>query len=280
MKSPTKFSFQGLSISGEWDEANGMVFISEILGDIELVGSILGVAVNIRGSIDTAMDNCLRIKIRSIGKMPGFLIPGALSLIKRFNSRFAVAAEVEGDLLRIDPNKLLPDSSGIRILIQPQTLEISEQEIHSFRERLLAWTEKHGGELLKDVVDYILTIPDFVVLCANLIRDSRIPTVLKLKIALCIAYLVSPVDLLPEFLAGPLGFVDDAVAMGLMMSSLISEIPAEVIRENWRGRPDVLEFIIQGHVLMGLIKKLPEGVLQQLVSLFGKRTDEAAATNS
>jgi uncharacterized membrane protein YkvA (DUF1232 family) len=277
MKPAARFRVQGLSFSGEWDEDNQMALISEVDGELGLAGRFLGFTLNIRGTIAAAMDNCLRIKVHSIGKLPNFLIPGILNLFTRFNSRLAEAALVKGDVIRIDPNRIIPDSSKIRVLIQPKNFEIAAETVGSFRERLLAWIEKNAGVMVKEAVDYILAIPDFITLCINLVGDSRVPAGLKLKIALCIAYLVSPVDLIPEFLAGPLGLVDDAVAMGLLVTSLITAIPPEIIRENWRGRPDVLEVILKGHACAGLLDKLPDGILKKLTALFGKAKDEAAA---
>lgn len=282
-----KFSIQGLTVNGEWDEGSGMLFVSELDGSLGLEGKFLGFGADIRGDIDVAMDNYIRIKIQSIGKLPKFMIPGVLNLVRTFNSRFAEAATVKGDMILIDPNQLIPGSlrgesqNNIRVLVQPKTFEVAEETVGSFRERFLAWTEKNAGTMVKEVADILLTIPDLLILLINLAKDSRISPELKLKIALCVAYVLSPLDLIPEIIAGPLGFADDAFAMGLLIIKLVSEIPPDIIRENWKGRADVLELIIQGQALAGVVAslsaKLPDAILKKLVTLFGKREDEAAA---
>lgn len=282
-----KFSIQGLTVNGEWDEGSGMLFVSELDGSLGLEGKFLGFGADIRGDIDVAMDNYIRIKIQSIGKLPKFMIPGVLNLVRTFNSRFAEAATVKGDMILIDPNQLIPGSlrgesqNNIRVLVQPKTFEVAEETVGSFRERVLAWTEKNAGTMVKEVADILLTIPDLLILLINLAKDSRISPELKLKIALCVAYVLSPLDLIPEIIAGPLGFADDAFAMGLLIIKLVSEIPPDIIRENWKGRADVLELIIQGQALAGVVAslsaKLPDAILKKLVTLFGKREDEAAA---
>lgn len=282
-----KFSIQGLTVNGEWDEGSGMLFVSELDGSLGLEGKFLGFGADIRGDIDVAMDNYIRIKIQSIGKLPKFMIPGVLNLVRTFNSRFAEAATVKGDMILIDPNQLIPGSlrgesqNNIRVLVQPKTFEVAEETVGSFRERVLAWTEKNAGTMVKEVADILLTIPDLLILLINLAKDSRISPELKLKIALCVAYVLSPLDLIPEIIVGPLGFADDAFAMGLLIIKLVSEIPPDIIRENWKGRADVLELIIQGQALAGVVAslsaKLPDAILKKLVTLFGKREDEAAA---
>jgi len=282
-----KFSIQGLTVNGEWDEDSGMLLISELDGTLGLEGKFLGFGADIRGILDVAMDNYIRIKVQSIGKLPKFTIPGILNLVRTFSPRFAEAAFVKGDIILLDPNRLIPGSlggeaqNGLRVLVQPKTFEVAEEMVGSFRERFLVWTENNAGTLAKEVVDILLTIPDLLMLLIDLAKDTRIPVELKLKIALCVAYVLSPVDLIPEIIAGVLGFLDDAAAVSLLIAKLVSDIPPDIIRENWKGRPDVLELILQGQVLAGAVAnlsaKLPDVILKKLVALFGKTQEQAAA---
>ena len=273
MKPTMKFQIKDFSVNGEWNEDDKLILITELGGNMRIEGKFSGIPVNIEGTVDAAMDNCVRIKVHTLGKMPGFLIPGILNLLKRFGG-LTKAASIVQDTILVNPNKLVPDSSDIRVLIQPNTYEIEEESIQSFRERVLAWTEKNAGTVAKETLDVILTIPDLLVLLKNLVKDPRISGSLKGRIALCIAYVLSPVDLIPEILLGPLGLVDDVAAMWILITKLITEIPADIIRENWKGRPDVLELIIQGHSLAALAHKLPENVLHKLGALFGDEKEE------
>lgn len=43
------------------------------------------------------------------------------------------------------------------------------------------------------------------------------------KIVLILIYLFSPVDILPEAILGPMGLVDDAAAIGLLIKILLSK---------------------------------------------------------
>ncbi|HEX3048684.1 MAG TPA: DUF1232 domain-containing protein [Bacillota bacterium] len=279
MKPTTKFNIQELSMSGEWDETHRMLVISELDGKLGLEGKFMGFKVNIQGSMEATLDNYLAIKVNSIGNLPMFLIPGILKLFRALNPQLAAAASFRGNELLVDPSLVIPDTSEVRILLQPNTFEVADEALDSFRERFLAWTQKNAGALVKEVAEIILTIPDLLTLFINLAKDPRIASVLKLKIALCIAYVLTPVDLIPEILAGPLGFADDAVAMGFLITGLVSEISPEIIREHWKGRPEVLELILKGHGLAAVISKLPEGILRKLADLFGKKEAQAEASN-
>lgn len=44
-----------------------------------------------------------------------------------------------------------------------------------------------------------------------------------LKVAIILIYLISPVDILPEALLGPLGLVDDAAAVWLLIKILCAK---------------------------------------------------------
>src|SRR5690606_974488 len=57
--------------------------------------------------------------------------------------------------------------------------------------------------------DLLLLLPDLAVLLARLLRDPRVPRGGKAIALLGIGYVLSPIDLLPEGLLGPIGLVDD-----------------------------------------------------------------------
>ena len=49
--------------------------------------------------------------------------------------------------------------------------------------------------------------------------------IIILGIVFCCLYIISPVDLLPEMVTGPLGFIDDAAVLAFMIS-LIKKLRA------------------------------------------------------
>jgi len=90
-----------------------------------------------------------------------------------------------------------------------------------------------------------LLLPNLILLFKDLLKDPRVPRGAKVVLAIGIVWLVSPIDLLPEFLP-VLGPLDDAVVAALVLRHLVHRAGADVVREHWRGTPDTLELILRG----------------------------------
>ncbi len=91
--------------------------------------------------------------------------------------------------------------------------------------------------------DLLLLLPDVAVLLGRLARDSRVPVFDKAIALGALAYLLSPIDLLPELLLGPFGLVDDLIVVGAALSRLINHLHPDLIRYHWSGQGDALEGI-------------------------------------
>ncbi len=65
-------------------------------------------------------------------------------------------------------------------------------------------------------------------------RDPRVPWQAKLVAALVVAYAVSPIDLIPDFIP-VLGYLDDLIILPLGIMLAVKMIPAEVM-EACRAR--------------------------------------------
>ena len=86
-------------------------------------------------------------------------------------------------------------------------------------------------------------LPNLILLFMDLARDPNVPRRAKVVLALAAVWLVSPIDLLPEFLpvVGPL---DDAVVAALALRYLVRRAGAEVVRDHWRGERATLDVIL------------------------------------
>ena len=93
------------------------------------------------------------------------------------------------------------------------------------------------------VSDILLLLPDFTVLLARLLRDSRVPRRSKLIALFGIGYVLSPIDLLPAILLGPLGLLDDLVVVTAALSRLLNHVHPDVVRAAWPGQGDALDAI-------------------------------------
>jgi uncharacterized membrane protein YkvA (DUF1232 family) len=61
------------------------------------------------------------------------------------------------------------------------------------------------------------------------LRHPAAPGWLKLGAALIVLYVVSPIDLIPDFIPG-LGVVDDIVLVPMAIRWLLSRLPAEIVQ--------------------------------------------------
>jgi uncharacterized membrane protein YkvA (DUF1232 family) len=87
-------------------------------------------------------------------------------------------------------------------------------------------------------------LPNLVVLFRGLLRDPDVPRSSKLWIGFAVAWLVSPIDLIPEFipLLGPL---DDAVVAALVLRHVVKRTDRAVLDRHWRGNPAVLDALVR-----------------------------------
>ena len=77
-------------------------------------------------------------------------------------------------------------------------------------------------------------IPDCIVLVKRLIGDPRVPRRRKLLLVLLIAYLASPIDLVPDFIPVA-GRLDDAIVVALVFRFVLRSGGEALLREHWPG---------------------------------------------
>lgn len=90
-----------------------------------------------------------------------------------------------------------------------------------------------------------LFLPHFAVLIKRLLGDPRVPRRSKLILGGTLLYLVSPIDVVPDFVPG-LGQVDDLVVVLLSLHGLLNLVDEAVVLEHWDGNEDVMRLIRRG----------------------------------
>lgn len=90
--------------------------------------------------------------------------------------------------------------------------------------------------MLRETVAFL---PNCLTMLRRLRRDPRVPRRAKLAVAAAGLWVLSPIDLVPEFLpvVGPL---DDVVVVVLTLRWAARRVPPEVLAEAWPGDPAVL----------------------------------------
>jgi uncharacterized membrane protein YkvA (DUF1232 family) len=90
-----------------------------------------------------------------------------------------------------------------------------------------------------------LFLPNFLILLKRLIGDPRVPRKSKLILGATIVYLVSPIDVVPDFLPG-VGQLDDVIVALLALHSILNRVDGEVVVEHWPGNENVIRMVRAG----------------------------------
>jgi uncharacterized membrane protein YkvA (DUF1232 family) len=90
------------------------------------------------------------------------------------------------------------------------------------------------------LADTTRLIPDTFRLVRRLATDRTIPLRTRLPVWLLLAYLASPIDLVPDFVP-VIGYADDAIAVSLVLRRLIRRAGVEKLAEHWPGSPEGLD---------------------------------------
>lgn len=110
------------------------------------------------------------------------------------------------------------------------------------RANIQNWMNKQGGALNK-WGDLLMTAPDLFYLLWKLSIDAEVPMKTKGILAAAIVYFISPIDLLPEALFGPLGYLDDIALTALVLNMVINDTSPQLVRKFWAGEHDILLLI-------------------------------------
>ncbi|MCZ6463337.1 MAG: DUF1232 domain-containing protein, partial [Proteobacteria bacterium] len=121
-------------------------------------------------------------------------------------------------------------------------IELNPRERRLY-DRLRARVVKPELAVTSGVRDLLLLMPDLTVLLFRLMRDDRVPMGSKAIAFLGLAYVFSPIDLIPEIFLGPLGLLDDILVVGLALSQLVNHVHPDIVRSHWSGHGDALNAI-------------------------------------
>ncbi|HEX7201138.1 MULTISPECIES: YkvA family protein [unclassified Arthrobacter] len=92
--------------------------------------------------------------------------------------------------------------------------------------------------------DALRLLPDLLRLIRRLAADRTVAVGIRVRLVLLLAYLLSPIDLVPDFIP-VIGYADDAVIVALVLRSVIKRAGADAIRRHWPGSPAGLDVILK-----------------------------------
>jgi uncharacterized membrane protein YkvA (DUF1232 family) len=94
--------------------------------------------------------------------------------------------------------------------------------------------------LLKDLAAFV---PACVTMIRRLRKDPRVPRRAKLAIAFAGLWVLSPIDLIPEFLP-VIGPLDDVLVVVLALRYAARQVPRAILLEAWPGETRLLERLL------------------------------------
>ena len=94
--------------------------------------------------------------------------------------------------------------------------------------------------ILKDLAGFL---PACVTTIKTLRKDPRVPRRAKLAIAFAGVWVISPIDLIPEFLP-VIGPLDDIVVVALAFRYAARQIPSDVLFDAWPADPNLLRRLL------------------------------------
>jgi len=115
----------------------------------------------------------------------------------------------------------------------------------------------------RTIMGTISEIPNFLKLLYGLLTDSRVNNVDKLVVAGAIAYILLPLDLVPDFIPF-IGEVDDVFLLILALQRLISNAGRSVVTSYWPGDPTELTALNLEKILAACAFFLPRRMRRRL----------------
>lgn len=109
------------------------------------------------------------------------------------------------------------------------------------RTRIEKWLGSREGKE-SPYADFVLLVPDFFYMLFRMMEDEKVSPVAKTKVAGAVIYFILPFDLMPEFIFGPMGFLDDLSLAAYVLNEILASDPS-LATKYWKGNGDVLEVI-------------------------------------
>jgi uncharacterized membrane protein YkvA (DUF1232 family) len=114
------------------------------------------------------------------------------------------------------------------------------------------------GTALGFVADGFLAPTDTFHLVLKLLADGRVPRGSRMKFLLLCVYIASPWDVVPEFIFGPVGALDDALLTLYWTAHLLRAAGRDAVEAHWAGGRLYLAGLLKGLRLAELRIGMPK----------------------
>lgn len=124
----------------------------------------------------------------------------------------------------------------------PELTRRDEDVYRRLRRRVRRWLDNRAGDESR-WAEYLLFLPDLFHLMTRLALDRRVPVAERTKLGAAVAYFVSPLNIMPETLLGPIVLSGDLVLAAYVIGSVMDSAGEDVVRRHWAGDEDILRVI-------------------------------------
>lgn len=127
---------------------------------------------------------------------------------------------------------------------QEITIELNPREQRVY-DRLRATVVRSTRSDRSGFFDLLFFFPDLTMLLWRLLGDPRVPFGGKAIALFGVGYVLSPIDVLPALIFGPLGVLDDLLVVTAALSRILNYVHPDVVRSHWSGKLDALDVIFR-----------------------------------
>ncbi len=133
--------------------------------------------------------------------------------------------------------------------------------------------KRERREMKSRMKELLLFIPNLLWLLFGLLRDDRVSRADKAILAGTILYVISPLDLIPDFIPF-IGQVDDAYLIAISLLRLLNRAERDIVRDHWKGALDIKELVTS--ISLAAEYFLPRKIKNVLRGRIERRSAEAA----
>lgn len=120
----------------------------------------------------------------------------------------------------------------------------------------------------RSVVAAIRQLPSYVRLLLGLISDSRVSKIDRFFVIAAVAYIVSPIDFIPDIIPF-FGEVDDVFLLMIALQRLVNHAGRNVLLAHWHGDPDELHNLNFPRIISAAGFFLPNRLKRRLFKMIG-----------
>lgn len=123
----------------------------------------------------------------------------------------------------------------------------------------------------RSVLKVIRQIPAYIRLLLGLMADGRVSRLDRFMVLAAAAYIISPLDFIPDFVPF-LGEVDDIFLLMMALQRLVENTGRRVLMDHWQGDPKDLSDLNLTAIVSAAGFFLPSGIRRRLMRMVGRST--------